>query len=223
MKRFYFAWLVATAFFPAAAGAAPCAMIYYDRVDEATYTEGKVYAVFLANLLGHFPKYQVLSQAVEDYRPGDLEKCQASFYLGSHFDAKLPEAFLRDFVATEKPFLWMGYGYWKLNEAQQRSAFGFSYRGLTGLNSSQKDEQGRPTFFRNIEYQGETFSKYGDFSPEDPSRFDSSPELTALEAMPPPVSSADVLATAIHNGSKQRIPYAIRKGNRFYVADIPFT
>ena len=91
--------LLAAALAAAAAGAAEQGSepkrvhIYYDRVPHAdpTFHFGRVHALFLQNLLGHFPHVQQHVIPIERYQSGDLEHCAAAIYLGTLVGRWRPE------------------------------------------------------------------------------------------------------------------------------------
>lgn len=197
-----------------------CVQVFHDRSPQASYTNGNEYSILLRNLLGHFPEYRQVSAAIEDYRKGQLDECEASFYIGSWFENAIPQAFLDDFATTRRNVAWLGYSIWKLGPEKMRALLGHEYSHLTTLDWNQRDAQGRPTFFKTIHYKGEQFRKYGEFSKQDPKVFHAAWEMSALKTVSP---EAEVLATAEHNGNQQTLPYAIRMKNRFYFTDIPFS
>lgn len=199
---------------------ASCVNVYFDRSKESTYWMGKTYANLLQNLLGHFPKYQQVVSPIELYKKGDIEKCHATIYIGSYFNNAIPADFNEDFVATKKQVAWLGYSIWQLGEAFEK-IFGYKYSYLTALNRERLDSNGRPSFFKNILYKGETFFKYGNWSKDDASIFLAPFEQAAL--VPTEPLKSEVLAQAQQNVTKETLPYAIRAGNHFYVADVPFS
>ena len=150
-------------FHPSPAKAAECVNIFYDRSEDASYWMGRAYAIFLQNLLGHFPQLQQIVSPIELYRKGDTEKCRATFYLGSYFSSRIPQAFLEDYASTKVPVAWFGYSVWKLGDDLEK-IFGYRFEKITQLNREKLDEKGRPTFFKWIDYKGETFFKYGEWN-----------------------------------------------------------
>lgn len=199
----------------------PCVRVYYDASSDPGYKLGEVYSLFLRNLLGHFPAYQQIVEPIENYRGGDLEHCKATIYIGSYFENAIPAAFFDDLARTNKNVAWLGYSVWKLGEERLKEIFGAEYRRLTILDSDRRDPRGRPTFFREVLYKGEVFPKYGEFRRGDPGTFLAPFEMVELRA--DPSGGAEVLAQARHDGTGEVIPYILRKRNRFYVADVPFS
>lgn len=195
-----------------------CVRVYYDASPDPGYALGRTYATFLSNLLGHFRKVRQKISPIELYVRGEIETCQATIYLASYFDNKVPEAFLEDFKKTGKNVAWLNYSLWKLGAEDLVSAFGVRYRGVAGLDPEQVDARGRPGFFRTVSYRGRQFEKYGEHSSD--GRFEAAFELVRVE--PQPEAGTEVIAEAVHSSTGERLPYAIRKANRFYVADIPF-
>lgn len=223
-------------FLPAFAAATPserpCVRIYFDRTPAPqVYWMGRTYALFAQNLLGHFPAWQQIVSPIELYRAGDIETCAATLYFGSFFENAIPAAFYSDFAKTRKNVAWMGYSIWRYPIETQRELFGHEYVRLTTLDRERLDPRGRPTFFRDIIYKGEKFSKFGEDVALRPGDWRSEVEFRAgfeqslLKPSPLPaqLEGVEVLAQAQHNGTGERIPYAIRKKNRFFVADIPFS
>lgn len=199
----------------------PCVHIYYDKSKDATYRLGKVYSTYLQNLLGHFPKYQQIVSPVEKYKAGDLELCHANFYIGSYFDNGIPESFFVDFEKTKKGFVWMGYNLWKLDPSVLAKTFGHNYSHLTTLDTTKLDAKGQPGFYRFIEYKGERFEKFGAFV-GDKKEFRAGFEMVALNKAESG-ASVDVLSSAVHSVSGDKLPYIVRNKNYFFVADVPFS
>lgn len=216
---------------PSIAAAEPrtdsCVRVYYDAGPE-TYNLGELYSVFLRNLLGHFPNLQQIVAPIESYKGGDIERCRSTIYIGSYFENRIPTDFLHDFSVTKRNVAWLGYSVWKLGREGLAQTFGVEYLRLTTLDLEHRDAKGRPTFFSTIRYKGEQFRKYGEFKRDDPKTFLAPFEMTALDVIDPETT---VLAEAIHDGSGsgsdrgvgERLPYALRRANHFYVADVPFS
>ncbi|MBI4042533.1 MAG: DUF2334 domain-containing protein [Deltaproteobacteria bacterium] len=213
-------------FFPQeAAFAGECIRIYYDHADDPDYSHGRLHAVFVQNLLGHFPEFQQIVEPIEEYTPGEIDQCRATIYIGSYFENAIPEAFLDDFEKTGRNVAWLGYSIWKYDNVRLEKLLGHIYPWedsdkLTRLDWERPDSQGRPTFFKNILYKGEIFPKFGKFDSQDPSRFIASYEMVKLRRKSS--RQGRVLAWAEQNGTGEKIPYIIRNRNRFYVADVPF-
>lgn len=206
----------------AQASAPPCVRIYYDRSRTTAYGIGRAHAISLENLLGHFPEFTPLVSAVEDYKSGDIDQCSVTFYLGSYYDNEIPQAFLTEFAATRRTAVWMGYSIWKYEPEVLSRMIGRRYRSLAVLDSDHRDKKGRPTFYRDIQYKGETFSKYGEFTK--PDVFSGTPDCVELDdASGTGGVDSEVLATAIHGGTGRKTPYVVRKHNHYYFADDPFS
>ncbi|MDX9732090.1 MAG: DUF2334 domain-containing protein [Bdellovibrionales bacterium] len=210
----------------------PCVLIYYDRSkDPADYWIGRTYAMFAQNLLGHFPEWQQIVSPIELYRPGEIETCEATLYLGSYFENAIPEVFYEDFAKTEKRVMWLGYSVWRYPQQKLAELFGYEYEGLTELDTNRKDEKGRPTFFKDVLYKGEVFPKFGEYVQIDPAIWRSKSEFRAgfEQVRMKPAEDGEltrgvqVLAQTRHSGTGEVIPYVLRKENRFFVADVPFS
>lgn len=204
-----------------------CVRIYFDRSkNPEKYSLGRSYAMMAQNLLGHFPKWQQIVSPIELYQQGDIETCDATIYLGSYFENAIPQSFYDDFAKTKKRVLWAGYSIWKYPPDTLQDLFGFEYLGLSSLNLIQVDAKGLPSFYRDVIYKGETFTKFGEYVKIDPDRWDSETEFRASfeQILVKPVGAeAEVLAYAKHSATGEKVPYLIKKQNRFYLADIPFS
>lgn len=213
-------------------GKKKCVRIYYDRSKTPdSYWIGRTYAMFTQNLLGHFPEWQQIVSPIELYQVGEIETCEATIYLGSYFENTIPKAFFDDFAKTKRRVAWAGYSIWQYSPAELSRLFGHQYSGLTTLELGKTDAEGRPAFFRDVIYKGETFPKFGDFVKLDPSVWQSESEFRAgyeQVKLVPSQNFADrkgakVLAETRHSLTAEKIPYVVQKDNRFYFADVPFS
>lgn len=159
---------------------------------------GEIYAQLTANLLGHFD-LPYTAKNVANYTAGELETHIATFYIGHYYDNPgLGQAFLSDVMATNKPVIWFKYNIWKITtDPNFTGKFGFTFNGL--------DSSGYPT----ISYKGQTFSKYS-----------ADPEIGLTTIVD--TQKAKAVATAA-NSSGSSVPYIVKGGNLWYVADIPFS
>lgn len=212
-------------FLAADASAGKCVQIYYDSVPRVSprYAFGRVHALFLQNLLGHFPDVEQRVIPIEKYEKGQLDRCAASFYLGTYFDNAAPAAFLADFSASTRAVVWAGYNVWELGPEALERTWGARFRGLSTLDASVKDALGRPTFFKLFDYKGRTFEKYGEEDAQVPGRFNAAFEISLFDLVSTEAARG-VPAWARHNGRPElRSPYVLRSGNKWYVADSPFS
>lgn len=213
-----------------------CAGIYFDQ-PSADFTYGQLHAIFLQNLLAHFPKYDTILKPVEDYKKGDIESCAANFYVGSYYrdgaSIKMPDHFVADFVATKKPAMWMGYNAWLIGEENSAKIWNMTYRGLTQLDLKTKDKKGDPGFYRFFNYKGNTWVKSGEWAGKDKTTFNAAHELLKFADVETAgdTSKRTIISDASHstNKSKSNLPYIIRSnksegsaGNHWLVTDSPF-
>ncbi len=201
-----------------------CVQIYYDQMpnENPKYVLGRIHAQLLQNLLGHFPHIQQYIAPIESYQKGEIEKCQASIYLGTHYNSKIPESFFKDYVSTQKNVLWAGYQVWKLSPEVLDKLWGVEFLGLSKLDQENKDPQGRPGFFKFYEYHGERFFKYGEFDLLDKNKFMASFEIS-LFSVKASRSPSRVLSWATHSTqTNNRTPYVLRNENHWYFGDSPF-
>jgi uncharacterized protein YdaL len=200
-----------------------CVQIFFDRVPSAepAYTSGRKTAVFLENLLAHFPKWDQRIYPIESYRKGQIDECEASFYLGTEFDNSLPDAFLDDFATTGNRVAWLGYNSWKLGDSRLKQLWNVTYQGLSTLDRTHLDAQGVPGFYKFFYYKGETFEKYGKVNAQSPNQFDGAFEIALMTSAQS--NPSNVVAWARHSTSNKRAPYVLRNQNRWYVTEVPFS
>src|SRR5688572_30706623 len=100
-------------------------LILFD--DSGPYAElGELYATGAAVLVSHFARWRMLPAS--QYRAGDLLARRAAVYIGTTYDAPLPDALLDDVLSGEKPVLWIDNNIWQL--ARHRDDF-FAQYGFT--------------------------------------------------------------------------------------------
>lgn len=156
-------------------------------------------AVNLANLLGHYD-LKISLAPIDSYKAGDAAKSLRTFYVGTIYDELVPAAFKTD-TAAGAPITWIGYNIWQLSTPQQQ-ALGISFkRFITSSKSSYSSG------FNTIAYRGYDFKK--EVAPL---------ELVGLSN----TADVSVLATA-RNSAGTAYPYALQRGNFWYVADNPFS
>jgi uncharacterized protein YdaL len=191
--------------------------LYFDGEDNAAgFRVGERSAVMVRNLLGHFTEVDVYMAPVSRYAKDELSGCDRAIYMGTYFEGKMPDAFLADAARYRKPFLWMNYNIWKLQQklgAQRfRTEWGFEYRSIDGNKPPARGEI--PAFYRSFTYKGSTFRKVAQLDAQ--GQFIGHPEIVVVKN-----HSAAALSEAIHSATSAKTPYALRKGDFFYVADNP--
>lgn len=201
----------------AAASASLKVCLYFDGEENAAgFLVGERSAVMVRNLLGHFKEVDVVMSPVARYSNGALSRCDRALYMGTYFDAKVPESFLADVSAYRKPFLWMNYNVWKLQRKLGSKRFaelwGFEYRQAEGAPPSKRGEL--PHFYRAFTYKGATFRKVAMLNADGDLIWH--PAIVLVRNR-----SAQVLAEGIHSGTQAKTPYVLRKGDFFYIADDP--
>ncbi|WP_394243830.1 DUF2334 domain-containing protein [Halopseudomonas laoshanensis] len=208
----------------ATASAAPIqALILYDSEPGSTYNKlGKAYAIMLSNLLGGFDT-AIEMKPVEEYVAGQIDTKDITFYLGSYYDNALPAAFLTDAATTNRSLVWFKYNLWSLawNSSYNFEATrGFRFDGLAGLNAAPSAQNMAPGFYDTILYKQRSMVKYYDYDILTNTVF-ADPD-TGITAVTNPTIATTVVE--VENGETgQRLPYVIRSGNFWYVADMPFS
>lgn len=191
--------------------------LYFDGEENAQgFTVGERSAVMVRNLLGHFEEVDVYMTSVARYSGADLSDCDRAIYMGTYFEGKLPVAFLDDVSRYQKPFLWMNYNIWKLQQRlgleRFRAMWGFVHERIDGQNSGNLRQI--PHFYNAFTYKGATFKKVAYLDPQ--GVFLGHPEIMIVRN-----HSAQVLSEGIHSGTKAKTAYALRQGDFFFIADNP--
>jgi len=202
-----------------------CVLIYFDLAEGKNYELGKIYSKYLQNLLGHFPELVQIISPIERYEAGEIEKCRSTIYLGSYFNNTIPDVFYSDFEKTQKNVAWVGYNIWNFNSDTLAAMFGHRYSHLTTLDTKNLNLEGNPSFYKYIEYKGEQFEKFAKWVVRKGENVFAAPFEQVVLTPSSDISNShvQVLAYSRHEVTQDKIPYAIRSKNRFYIADIPFS
>ena len=206
-----------------ARGAEPCVQVYYDSAPQhaGVYDYGKLHATYLQNLLGHFPRYQQYLIPIEAYQQGQLDRCKASFYVGTYYDNAIPPSFITDFQSTRKAVVWAGYNIWKIPNVQLARLWDVNYKGLSKLDWENRDSKGVPGFFKFHDYKGETFIKFGGVSGPDQKTFNGAYEITLFETLAG--AEANTRVWARHSTQGTKTPYILEKDKKWVIGDSPFS
>ena len=191
-----------------------CVSILHDETS-STQT-GPVHAVFLANLLGHWPHYEVRIRPIRTYQRGETEDCKATFYVGTSPDSQIPAPFLSDFFDTKNTVAWIGFGSNHLNVDRLQETFYHRVVGTVGIADRRSKA---PSFFQHVLYKGSVFRK--DAYAQN-NAWDGAFEAVRFAATNDRAPET-VLAELVHNTTSETIPYFLRKNNKFIIADVPFT
>jgi uncharacterized protein YdaL len=182
---------------PAPPAPPPDTLVLYDTGGAWGWL-GEAYAVQAGHLASRFGSWE--ARPVSEYRAGDLSRARATIYVGSTFDELLPEAFLDDVLAGERPVLWAADNVWQL--AERDPAFLARFGFLPGFLDASR--------IGKVRYKGRELTRYA----ENPAG------LLGIEALDP--SRATVLASAVRKDGRE-LPWAVRSGALTYVAENPFT
>jgi uncharacterized protein YdaL len=196
--------------------AAKCVQVFFD--DPAHDSAGEINAIFLQNLIGHFPSWKVVRVPIDRYIRGQVNSCAVGFYIGNVYNNPVPKDLVDDLMTSSTRFAWLGYNIWQLDEVTQKKIFGIHFKTLTTLDDKHFDKSGRPTFFKFIDYKGVTFVKYGEYESAEKSQFNSDFELLAVNTV-----GAKSLAMARHGFDQRSTPYATVLGHHYFFADVPFS
>jgi uncharacterized protein YdaL len=149
----------------------------------------------LYNLLGHF-KTNVVIRSLSHYTPHEVYKYDIVFYIGYKPGLKIPQIFISDILAFPKKVVWINSGLKSLGKRFNSLKYGFS---VTGLDSTGT--------FNVVKYGNKVFTRGND-------------GLFQIKISNSRLVS--VMASAYSDKLKKEIPYAVKSGNFYYVADVPF-
>ncbi|MCA9835454.1 MAG: DUF2334 domain-containing protein [Trueperaceae bacterium] len=171
-----------------------------------SYTDAAIlFAQQIANLVqgteGHWAEIQPVSQ----YQAGDAFTVKHTFYIGSTYDSPIPDAFITDIMSGAK-VTWLSYNVWALDNANLGTGL-----DQLGLQFNDVLEAATPARIRStyntIEYNNYDFKK----------------QLEPMDIVDMSVDETQVQVYAwARNSGGQRIPYAMKTGNFWYIADNPF-
>jgi uncharacterized protein YdaL len=207
----------------------------HDRED-AVVDSHKLEELLSETLKKHNFSFVVRDMA--DYKAGDFGRCQMTIYFGTYYPAKIPDAFLSDYLYYDAWMMWIGYNVWQLGDGFEQ-IFGYHFDSIVGLDYDKKDKHGEPSFYRYIHYGDTVYKKFGQWKDEKKTVFVGPYEMMALSpaqkkgdsnqpdqdsfGLSEVAQSAQVLATAKYSTNKDELPYLIRARSHFYLADNPLS
>jgi uncharacterized protein YdaL len=182
---------------PAPTPAPPSALVLYDTTGPYGFL-GEEYAIFVANLAGHFGT--VKTEPVAAYKAGQIGASSATIYIGSTYDEPLPAAFLSDVAGATRPVVWMYDNIWEMTARVPDfgSVYGFSpwifdFSAVAKVN------------YKGADLKRSSLNQSGIMS------------YSAFDA-----TKATVLAQAVRPDGTT-FPWAVRSGNLTYLGEIPFS
>lgn len=202
------------------------ACIFYDKNDMPPMVDrvGDIHSVMLQSTLGAFSDWAVKRQRLITFKSGDASGCSAVFYLATNFAQELPQGFAEEvaFLSNRIPVVWFNYKFslFKQILAQLNMDPGFDAAVLMQPDTAPSPQNQDPGFFRFFDYHGETFHKLAQWNPSS-DNFAASPELHFINVRD--ADKVEVLSKARHSKTNVAVPYSVRSGNIYYMADSPFS
>jgi uncharacterized protein YdaL len=191
----------------AIAAPAQTALVLYTH-NAATYGNGgRLYAIMLANLIGHFPVHVTIEPA-EKASMSEIQSTDAVFLLGFIEDANLSATLVRALAHRSGTTVWFLYDVNRYLDAR-RSPPGVAFVGVRRI----EQHKGQQSFFDIVRYKGFRFRKYTGKDPD--------PDIGVLRITDP--RRVRVLATIANSQTGESEPYALRSDNFWYIADLPFS
>jgi len=189
---------------------APCrtALILYDQT--SGLDAGPVLSAMLASTLGHF-KLDCAIKSTREYKEKECEGYDVIFYLGTSDGAAIPQLFFRDIYKTKKVVVWFKYN---IEQVQADAGPDFIKKyGFSFLKKIQEPKDS-PGYLNLVSYKDKVL---------DVTQIDSvvsDLELVAVKIMDP--SLARVFSGLKASGANEEVPYMLKAGNFWFIADIPF-
>ena len=174
-----------------------------------SYTEAaQLYAIFLANLVGRYNNIPVIRRPVSSYQAGQANNYLRTFYLGTTYGSPVPQALINDARAGGK-ITWINYHIWNAvpysNATDAASSpLGFSFTNIVGAY----DSATYTTTYNKVDYRNFTYNKF--LAPM---------EMGEIKIENPTGITVHAWAK---NSAGTQIPYALQKGNFWYISDNPF-
>ena len=206
-----------------APAAAPRVLALYDEPAGTPWDKlGFAYTIMLRNLLGHF-NAQVDLVPVNQYAAGQMTGYSATFYLGAIYDNPLPPAFLADAATTTAPLVWFKYNLWQLSNDPVFNFTGnrgIEFKGLRGMNALPTAAAPTPGFFDTVKYKGLDFVKYYQYDAGH-DQINADPDIGWVAVAD--ATKATQVVPIVNPTTLESVPYVLRSGNFWYVADLPFS
>ena len=200
--------------------------LYFDRLAALGKEDriGEIHAMILQSVLGAFRSWNYSRKVISEYRPGEMNSCDAVFYLGTNFNQIPPRGYLEELaeVSKTRSVVWFNYKFSLFAEVLKKKGMdpGMDTPIIIQPDSFPGPQNQTPGFYSQFDYKGETFFKISKWHPIANS-FESSAEINLINVTDP--AKAKVLSTARHDKTNNTIPYAVQTGNIWYVADSPFS
>ncbi|MGE5498766.1 MAG: DUF2334 domain-containing protein, partial [Syntrophothermus sp.] len=149
----------------------------------------------LAELMGHFDT-KVTIKGVDEYKHGELNAYDYTFYLGFYVINQVPSVFMDDVFRTEKPVIWMNTGIIEFaRKYPLKDRFGFNVSKIDSLTEYDQVKSDKKIFSK-----GEGKCNLVEISDK---------------------KSVEVIATAYSSKKRKEVPYIIKTKNLMYVSDSP--
>ena len=124
---------------------------------------------------------------------------------------------------SEKTVVWFKYNWWKIAWDAQYGfveKFGFNLVQLRGLNAEPTSQNPAPGFFDTVTYRGMPFVKYYAYDAAR-NEVNAGPDIGVVSIVDPAKASA--LVNITNPTTAESVPYVLRSGKFWYVADLPFS
>ncbi len=175
-------------------GIQPKVLVMYDG-DEADKNPGRLDAMYLATLLGHFTTDRTI-HPIDAYQAGEYQRFDAIFTIVYQHKYEVPVVLLGDIARDSKTFCWLGNQVGQLDRQGILRHHGIHFVGFTTKIK-----------FNRVVYKGRTLVK-GD------------PETNMLAVTDQ--GGVRVHASVQAEGQPD-FPYALQSGNLWIIADSPFS
>jgi uncharacterized protein YdaL len=167
-------------------------ILYEGKAEPANLAQGD--ARQLGALMGHFHT-TVAFRNLADYQPGEMDGYDVVFFVGYTLQCWPTPAMMQDVMARKRTFVWLHTGMLAFNSQFPTSPrFGFEPLRIDTTGDYAVVQHGSATFTKE------------------------EPNITVLRVTDP--DKCAVIATA--SSQQESVPYIVRSGEFWYVADSPF-
>lgn len=180
---------------------------------------GRLYAIMLRNLIGHFTVDSEVAP-LEAAKISQIAAADAVFFIGFIKDRKLPPEFVQAMLKRTKPTVWLGSGIDQAIAADTGGKLGIAYVGKAGFDRPVPASGENPGFLDTIDYKGLTFTKHYAFDANSRTA-QAEPNYVVVR-----ITNSKRAQTVVEiRGSRSgtRAPFAVRSGAFWFFAELPFT
>ncbi len=152
-------------------------------------------ALQLENLMGHFHTVVTIT-GTKEYFQNEIKKYDIIFFIGYKPDLEIPSVLINDILKTDKTVVWINSGLNSNYREEFTKKYGFSVGQQDKSGSFNSVRSGKKLFTRGVS------------------------DIFNVQVIDK--NKVTVIATSHSDKLRREIPYILKSGNLYYVADMPF-